>query len=83
MRNVDQVGDYTNYARGFYADYYQCFGPGTGYDNNLKSTCFSPSATWHSVERNAHQQHELRFSTPDELAGARDRRRLLGEQHAV
>ncbi len=75
VRNVDQVGDYTNYARGFYADYYQCFGPGSGYDNNLKSTCFSPSATWHSVERNTHQQHELRFSTPDEwrvraIAGA-------------
>ncbi len=27
-RNVDQVGDYTNYARGVYADYYQCIGPG-------------------------------------------------------
>ena len=28
VRNVDQVGDYTNYARGVYADYYQCYGPG-------------------------------------------------------
>ena len=27
VRNVDQVGDYTNYARGVYADYYQCYGP--------------------------------------------------------
>ena len=75
VRNVEQVGDYTNYARGFYADYYQCFGPGSGYDNNLKSTCFSPSATWHSDERNTHQQHELRLSTPDDwrlraIAGA-------------
>ena len=66
VRNVEQVGDYTNYARGVYADYYQCFGPGTYYDNSLTSTCFSPSATWHSVERNTHQQHELRLSTPDE-----------------
>lgn len=66
VRNVEQVGDYTNYARGVYADYYQCFGPGSAYDNNLKSTCFSPSATWHSVERNLHQQHEFRLSTPDE-----------------
>ena len=29
MRNVDQTGDYTNYARGVYADYYQCYGPCT------------------------------------------------------
>jgi outer membrane receptor protein involved in Fe transport len=65
-RHVDQVGDYTNYARGKYADYYQCYGPGTGYDNSLTSTCFSPSAFWHSREQNVHQQHEFRLSTPDE-----------------
>jgi outer membrane receptor protein involved in Fe transport len=75
VRKVDQVGDYTNYARGVYADYYQCYGPGTGYDTKLKSTCFSPSATWRSQERNTHQQHEFRLSTPDEwrlraIAGA-------------
>jgi iron complex outermembrane receptor protein len=66
VRNVDQVGDYTNYARGFYADVYQCYGPGSGGDANLTSTCFSPSATWHSVEKNQHQQHEFRLSTPDD-----------------
>jgi outer membrane receptor protein involved in Fe transport len=65
VRNVDQVGDYTNYARGLYADYYQCYGPGP-YTPGLTPTCFSPSATWHSVERNTHQQHEFRLSTPDE-----------------
>ncbi|MBS0580856.1 MAG: TonB-dependent receptor [Proteobacteria bacterium] len=65
IRHVEQVGDYTNYARGYYADYYQCYGPGS-YTPNLPSKCFSPSATWHSVEKNTHQQHELRFSTPDE-----------------
>jgi iron complex outermembrane recepter protein len=65
VRNVEQVNDYTNYARGVYADYYQCFGP-SAYTANLKSTCFSPSATWHVTERNAHQQHEFRLSTPDE-----------------
>jgi iron complex outermembrane receptor protein len=75
VRKVDQVGDYTNYARGVYADYYQCYGPGTGYDTALKSKCFSPSATWRSQERNTHQQHEFRVSTPDEwrlraIAGA-------------
>jgi len=51
VRNVDQVGDYTNYARGVYADYYQCYGPGA-YTPGLTATCFSPSATWHSSERN-------------------------------
>jgi iron complex outermembrane recepter protein len=75
VRNVEQVGDYTNYARGYYADYYQCYGPGTGYNNSLTSKCFSPRAAWHSNERNTHQQHELRFSTPDDwrlraIAGA-------------
>jgi iron complex outermembrane recepter protein len=75
VRNVEQVGDYTNYARGVYADYYQCYGPGTANDQNLKSTCFSPSSTWRSDERNTHQQHEFRLSTPDEwqlraIAGA-------------
>ena len=73
VRNVDQVGDYTNYARGVYADYYQCYGPGTGFyinggagDPNLAPTCFSPSTTWREVERNEHTSHELRLSTPDD-----------------
>jgi outer membrane receptor protein involved in Fe transport len=68
VRNVDQVGDYTNYARGLYADYYQCYGPGTAPKQVplLKPTCFSPSAVWHAVERNEHQQHEFRLSTPDD-----------------
>ena len=64
-RDVDQVGDYTNYSRGVYADYYQCYGP-TYYHQNLASTCFSPSAFWRSNEQNKHQQHELRLSTPDD-----------------
>ena len=63
-RNVDQAGDYTNYARGVYADYYQCYGPFTA-ANAPNPTCFSPSSFWHSVERNEHFQNELRFSTPD------------------
>jgi len=76
VRNVEQIGDYTNYARGLYADYYQCYGPGSGGllqglnnglgDLNLTSTCFSPRSTWRSVEKNEHQQHELRLSTPDD-----------------
>ena len=66
VRHVDQIGDYTNYSRGTYADYYQCYGPGSGGDLTLTSTCFSPSASWRTAERNEHMQHEIRLSTPDE-----------------
>jgi outer membrane receptor protein involved in Fe transport len=64
-RNVHQTGDYTNYSRGVYADYYQC----------VPSTCYSPSSSWRTVEQNEHLQNELRFSTPDDwrlrgIAGA-------------
>jgi iron complex outermembrane recepter protein len=65
VRNVEQQGDYTNYARGVYADYYQCYGPGAA-ANPLSPTCFSPSSTWHSSEQNYHFQNELRLTTPDE-----------------
>ncbi len=61
-RHVEQTGDYTNYARGVFADYYQCVGPGYG----TVSKCYSPSAAWHEAEQNQHQQHELRLSTPDD-----------------
>ncbi len=61
VRDVEQQGDYTNYSRGVYAGYYQCYG---AYD--LKPTCFSPSASWHSDEQNHHMQHEFRVSTPDD-----------------
>jgi iron complex outermembrane receptor protein len=73
VRHVDQVADYTNYARGVYADYYQCYGPGTGYaipggkgDPTLTSTCLSPSSTWREEERNEHMTNEVRLSTPDD-----------------
>jgi len=66
VRHVDQVGDYTNYARGVYADYYQCYGRGSGGDASLVSRCFSPSSYWRDESRNTHQQHEIRFSTPDD-----------------
>jgi outer membrane receptor protein involved in Fe transport len=65
VRHIDQVGDYTNYARGVYADYYQCFGAYTA-ANPLPAKCFSPSAFWRAAERNEHFQNELRFSTPDD-----------------
>ena len=62
VRHVAQVGDYTNYARGVYADYYQCHGAGTG----TTQTCFSPSTTWLETERNEHLSNEFRLSTPDD-----------------
>jgi iron complex outermembrane recepter protein len=61
VRNVEQSGDYTNYSRAVYAEYYQCYGK---YD--LTPTCFSPSASWHTSEQNKHMQHEFRVSTPDD-----------------
>ena len=30
------------------------------------STCYSPSTTWNETERNTHQSHEFRLSTPDD-----------------
>jgi iron complex outermembrane recepter protein len=65
VRNVREIQDYTNYARGFFADYYQCTGGGTS-ASGAKSQCFSPSATWHDTEKNTHQSHEMRLSTPDD-----------------
>jgi iron complex outermembrane receptor protein len=61
VRNVDQVQDYTNYARGPYVDYYQCANPGP---TPATARCFTPSSTWHDRQRNTHQSHELRVSTP-------------------
>ncbi|HEV2441372.1 MAG TPA: TonB-dependent receptor [Steroidobacteraceae bacterium] len=62
-RNIDQVMDYTNYARGRYGYYYQCAGyssksPGSG-------TCYSPSSVWKDKERDTHVSQEVRLSTPD------------------
>lgn len=62
VRNVDQVQDYTNYARGVYADYYQCVANKTP----ALSQCYSPSTTWRDAEKDTHQSHELRLSTPDD-----------------
>ena len=61
--HVDQLQDYTNYARGFYASYYQCVGYST---NPAAGKCYTPSAIWREHETNTHQSHELRGSTPDD-----------------
>jgi iron complex outermembrane receptor protein len=63
VRTVDQVQDYTNYARGVYGYYYQC----AGYSKNpATGQCYTPSTTWTEHERNTHNSQELRLSTPDE-----------------
>ena len=64
MRNIDQRNDYTNYARGVYADYYQCFGANKSPTGT--ATCYSPVSAWREQEKNTHQSHEIRLSTPDE-----------------
>ena len=65
MRNVDQQQDYTNYARGVFAYYYQC----AGYSSTSAAAgqCYSPSSVYKEQENNTHQSHELRLSTPDDL----------------
>ena len=63
VRTVDQVQDYTNYARGVFGYYYQC----AGYSANpATGQCFTPSTTWREHEKNSHQSHELRLSTPND-----------------
>jgi iron complex outermembrane recepter protein len=64
VRNVDQVQDYTNYARGVYGYYYQC----AGYSKHSAASgqCYTPSTVWRENLRNTHQSHELRLSTPDD-----------------
>jgi iron complex outermembrane recepter protein len=64
VRNISAVQDYTNYARGLYADYYQCHGAEPA--NGLAAACFSPSTVWNETEHSTHQSHELRLSTPDD-----------------
>jgi len=62
VRNIEQVQDYTNYARGVYGYYYQCAGYST---NPATGQCYTPSTIWRESERNSHQSHELRLATPD------------------
>jgi iron complex outermembrane recepter protein len=64
VRNVEQVQDYTAYARGgIYVDYYQCVNPGP---TAATAQCFTPSSTWRDLERNTHVSQELRLRTPDD-----------------
>ena len=76
-RHVDQVQDYTNYARGVYGDYYQCTGGGIG--AGTKPVCYSPVSSWQDTVENTHQTHEFRLSTPDDWRAPSAGRRLLGK----
>jgi len=66
IRTVDSIGDYTNYARGVYADYYQCVIPGSAQAAAIGAQCYSPVSTFKVHERNTHQSHEFRVNTPDD-----------------
>ena len=71
VRNVEAQSDYTAYSRGNYADYYQCTSAKDGVTNPITGVgkvpqCYSPSAYWRNTQKNTHQSHELRFSTPDD-----------------
>ena len=64
VRNIEQQQDYTNYSRGVFGYYYQC----AGYSKTSAAAgkCYSPAATWQETEKNTHQSHEFRVSTPDD-----------------
>lgn len=65
VRNVEQVQDYTSYARGRYAYYYQCVGVSySALSGNRNATCMSPSNVWRDIQKNTNVQQELRVSTP-------------------
>jgi iron complex outermembrane receptor protein len=64
VRTTQQVGDYSNYARGSYGDYYQCTGgPGTVAKTG-PLRCYTAATDWNDWTRNTHQTHEIRVSTP-------------------
>ena len=66
VRKVDAQQDYTAYTRGIYADYYQCVSPKESAKDGAAVRCYSPSAYWRNTQRNTHQNHEIRLSTPDD-----------------
>src|SRR5450631_3085269 len=70
VRKINQQGDYTNYARGVYADYYQCTAGGDpnalNPEKGTAKHCFSPSSLWREQDTASHNSQELRVSTPDD-----------------
>jgi outer membrane receptor protein involved in Fe transport len=72
-RNITQQQDYTNYSRGAYAGYYQCDYPGYPFTTvggkitptpGSRGFCYSPNALWTDNQKDTHQSHEIRLSTP-------------------
>jgi outer membrane receptor protein involved in Fe transport len=64
VRNIENQGDYTNYTRGVYADYYACTTPAE--NGTSTGRCYSPVNYWRDVEKNTHDSQEIRLSTPDD-----------------
>src|ERR1700733_6036161 len=64
-RHVDSQEDYTNYTRGYFADFYQCT-TNTHYGVPGPDKCYSLSAFWREDQRIVHESHEMRLSTPDD-----------------
>jgi outer membrane receptor protein involved in Fe transport len=62
IRHVTQQQDYTNYARGIYADYYQCVPANAA--KGTKAHCYSPGAIWDDHDQDSHLSQEFRVSTP-------------------
>ncbi|MFI4889672.1 MAG: TonB-dependent receptor [Steroidobacterales bacterium] len=67
VRNVEQQQDYTGYARGANAAYYQCmpYLRGTGLPAS-QASCGTPAGYWQDIVKNTHNSQEFRFSTPDD-----------------
>lgn len=65
-RNINQQGDYTNYARATYGIFYQCTGGANYYWNVGQAPyCYEPTSRWNDKVRNTHESHEFRISSPD------------------
>jgi iron complex outermembrane recepter protein len=64
-RNIEQVADYTNYARSLYGPFYTCpYSYSGGHDYSMP--CSSPRSSFQVIEQNTHLSHEFRLSTPDD-----------------
>ena len=63
IRNVEQHQDYTGYARGANAAYYQCMPYGVP---AAQASCGTPAGYWQDTVKNTHDSQELRISTPDD-----------------
>jgi iron complex outermembrane recepter protein len=63
VRKVEQQQDYTGYARGANAAYYQCMPYGAP---SAQASCGTPAGYWQDTVKNTHDSQEFRVSTPDD-----------------